>query len=128
MAIRDLEDNIARLTAASERAEEATRQAREAVKDLLAIEKRIQLMIGKELESTVNERINEVATKGLKELGEHFKQASDATYQRVIHQADLLINISLGKEGAVRKDQEDLRPMLAEKLREWVVAEIRKVT
>lgn len=124
--IRTLEENIARLEEATARADESTRAARAALKDLEHKRKEMADLLERLAPMMVEEAIGELVKEGLDQLGEQFKEASQETYNRVLAQTDILLNLALGKPGSTRPNTEDIRPKLAAMIRAWIVEEVRK--
>lgn len=126
--IRTLEENIARLEEATERADAATRDARAALKDLEHKRREVVRLLSTDAPVLVETAINGAVAQGLDDLSEQFQQASRETYDRVIAQVDVILNIALGKPGSTRTGHADLRPELAQMIREWVVDRVAQST
>lgn len=119
-----LEQNIARLEQATADAREATREAHAALKDLRAERAAIDRLLSRQAKDMVDEALGALVKEHLDRIGPELVEHSHAIYERVGQQVDKLIDLSLGKEFALGRGREDIRPKLAAKLREWIREEL----
>lgn len=124
--IRDLEENIARLEAASERAERAAREANAATKALEQKRKELRYLIDQTVDDVLQEAVVPIVSKGLHDLELQFRDATKQTHARVLEQVDVLLNAAIGRPGKVKGKDVDLRPQLIELIRTFVLDEVRK--
>lgn len=127
MSLLTLEENIARLEKATEEARQATREAHAARKDLLRVQKEVEALLGPEVAEQVSRSVNDALRDELRQVLDAAVKASHDTYARVLNQVDLLINLALGKPGKMAGKEKDLRPELAEKIRLWILEQMRDV-
>jgi exonuclease VII small subunit len=122
-----LEQTITRLQEAVTACKEATREAHQATKDLRAERQQVQQLLGPTAKELVHSKVEDLVTTEFNKLGPVLKANSRSIYDRVQQQIDMIIDLSLGKQGSTRKGHEDLRPVLASKLRDWLQVEIDRI-
>lgn len=97
-----------------------TREAHSVLKQLRLERRDIERHMITQTKKMVEERTDEVVQTELDKIGPQIREQTNLIYAKVGHQIDALIDLSLGKEFSHRNNREDLRPQLAEKLREWI--------
>jgi predicted ribosome quality control (RQC) complex YloA/Tae2 family protein len=125
--IEDLDRTIERFEKAQKALREETRKAHETIQALMEQRKLLDNLI-KETMSSIESQMEDHVVKQLKDLGEQADKASSHIYDKVGHQIDILIDLSLGKHLSRRRNVEDIRPKLAEHLKEWLREELEKHT
>lgn len=91
------------------------------LKDIRAERKLIEeLLRGGEVSKMVHDRTSEVVKAELDKIGPEIRNQTNLIYAKVGTEIDTLINISLGEPFTKRNGGRDLRPILAEKLKEWL--------
>lgn len=123
--IRDLEDDIARLEEAAMRAEEATRAACVAAMMLDDKRRELDLLLSSFPNEVVRVSIDEAVASGLEEVGDRITEAARLSHQQVMDQTNKILNLAFGRPGNRQGKGRDLRPMLAEKIRFWVLEQVR---
>ena len=113
-------EEIERFERARDELREAVRDAHAATKDLRQLKREISELLEKTAKGLVDDRVGELVRSELDRVGPMLKEFSSGLYARVSTELDKLIDLSLGKEFALGKGREDLRPLLAEKLRGWL--------
>lgn len=122
-----LEANIAKFEKARDELNEAIRQSHEVLKDIKEERKIIERLLREGATKVVCDRINAAVGKELEEFGDQLESNTHKIYNKIGSEVDKLIAISLGDD-AISKcfakktgKQQDLRPMLAAKFREWIL-------
>lgn len=114
------EENLDKLVALSTELKSLVRESHEVLKDLKQERRLIEKMLSDDVKKMVDDKVGEVVKTELDRIGPEIRQQSSLIYDRVSDQIDKLINLMLGNEFGSRKHA-DLRPMLAAKLREWLL-------
>jgi hypothetical protein len=115
-----LELRIARFEELLEEMREATREAHSTLKEVRTQRREIEQMLGSDVRKTVEARVDSVVKGELDKIGPQLREQTSRIYARVTREVDKLIDLSLGKEFSNAHGREDLRPQLAEKMREWI--------
>lgn len=119
--VSNLEMRISQFETLLDEMKAETREAHSALKFLQRERKEIERLLGsKEIKKLVDARVSEVVGGHLEKIGPEIREQTNLIYARVGEQIDKLIDLSLGREFARQKGREDIRPALAEKLREWI--------
>lgn len=124
---QELELDIARLEEAARRADESARAAREALADLDRKRREIKRLLATDMPAYVEAVVNDAVATGLEQLEEEFRSASDLVERRMVGQVDKLLNLAFGRPGNRQGRSRDLRPQLAEKIRFWILEQVREV-
>lgn len=127
VGIEELNKTIERFEKAQQVLREESRLAHEAAQGLKEQRKALEKLI-KESMQEIDRKLLERVENELKEIGEQWDKASDQIYDKVGKQIDILIDLSLGKHSGRRGNTVDIRPVLAEKLGEWIHEELEKHT
>jgi Glu-tRNA(Gln) amidotransferase subunit E-like FAD-binding protein len=99
----------------------ATREAHSVLKELKREHKEIEnLFKGEDVKLLVKNRVDEVVSTQLEEIGPQIRKQTNLIYDKVGNQIDKIIDIALGKEFSVNHNRADLRPELAAKMRIWI--------
>lgn len=115
-----LEQRIAHFEELLEQMREETREAHSTLKQIREVHREVKHMLETDVKEMVELRTDKVICDELEKIGPQLKEQTSRIYARVGREVDKIIDISLGKEFSDRNDREDLRPRLAEKLREWL--------
>jgi len=99
---------------------EETRRAHEVLKDLHTVERSVKHLLSTEAAKMVDELVEKLVKEELEKIGPELVEYSTRIYDRVGREVDKIIDICLGKEFSSQHNRADLRPALAEKLREWL--------
>lgn len=118
--VRTLEQNIEKFEKLLVEMKHATREAHSALKQLQHERKEIEKYFVVETQKLIQEHVTEVVKTELDVLAPQIRAQTSLIYSKVGEQIDILINLGLGKQYSKKAGKEDLRPMLAEKLREWI--------
>lgn len=124
--LEDLNKSIERLEEAQKRLREETRLAHEAAQALKEQRQAAERLV-KETMLELEDLIQKKVVKELAELGEQVDKSSNQIYDKVGRQIDLIINLSLGKHKSRAGNTQDIRPMLAEHLKEWLRENIEEL-
>lgn len=116
-----LEQTIEKFEKAMTDLEESTRAAHAALKDLREERRTVEQMLSGDVRKKINDRVEEVVKEELDKIGPTIRSQTSLIYERVGNQVDKLVNLALGKEFSKKRNNSDLRPLLAEKLREFIV-------
>lgn len=117
--LEDLDKAIERMENAQKKLREETQKAHEAAQALKEQRQAAQQLIKDtmlELKGLIEEQVH----KELEGLGKEAEKASRQIYDKVGRQIDVLIDLSLGKHKSRRGNTSDIRPMLAEQLKQWL--------
>lgn len=117
----ELERNILRFEGARDELHAAVRDAHAVLKDLQKERREIERMMHDDVKKRVNDKVDKVVRSELEKIGPEIRKRTALIYEKVGEQIDKLINLSLGKEFSDKKGQKDLRPLLASKLREFIL-------
>lgn len=120
MGVASLEQKIQQFEELLEEMREATRTAHEALKQLRLEKREVERYLQNEGRIVVEARVNEVVKNELDKIAPEVKKHTNLIYEKIGQQLDKIIGITLGKELSTRYGTRDLRPELAEKLREWI--------
>jgi len=115
-----LELRIARFEELLEEMREATREAHSTLKEVRTQRREIEQMLSSNIRKTIEARVDAVVKGELDKIGPQIREQTSRIYARVTREVDKLIDLSLGKEFSTTHGREDLRPQLAEKMREWI--------
>lgn len=99
---------------------DATRDAHSALKALQKERREFERLLSKEVQTQVDECVAAVVKTELDRIGPMLREHTSEIYDKVNKEVDKLVDLCLGKEFSVRNGREDLRPMLAAKLKEWI--------
>lgn len=128
MARTSLEETINKFEGLLEEMRAETQVAHGVLRDIRAEKKEIdRVMKGDTVRKLVDERLQVVVRAELDRIGPEIKKLSHGVYKKVQEQADMIINICLGQELSNQKDKEDLRPMLAKQLKQWVLDTVASI-
>src|SRR4051812_40518747 len=112
-----LEDQINRFKQARIELDEAVRLAHQTLGDMRRERREIErLLAGDDVKKLVDKRVEQVVKHRLDEIGPEVRKQTHLIYDKVGQEIDKLIELSLGKEFAV-KGRTDVRPELAAKLK-----------
>lgn len=106
-----------------------TQEAHSVLKLIKHERKDIERLLGsKEIKKMVDDRVSEVVKEHLDKIGPTIRDQTNLIYNKVGQQIDKLIDLSLGKEFSHTHGREDIRPLLALKLKQWIreVIELEK--
>jgi uncharacterized protein YukE len=118
--ISHLDQRIARFEELLAEMKEETREAHSTLKEIRTQRREIDQLLGSDVRQMVDARVDAVVKGELDKIGPQIREQTSRIYARVNREVDKLIDICLGKEFSSVHDREDLRPQLAEKLREWL--------
>jgi uncharacterized protein involved in exopolysaccharide biosynthesis len=118
--ISSLDQRIARFEELLEEMKEATQEAHSALKQMRIERREIERFLSTETKQMIEQRVDDIVKKELDHIGPTIREQTNQIYDRVGHEIQRLIDISLGKEFAHANGREDIRPMLALKLRIWL--------
>jgi GTPase involved in cell partitioning and DNA repair len=105
---------------------EETREAHSVLKQIRAERKEINKYLETQTKSLINDRVDSILREEIESIGKVFEKQSNLIYEKVGNQIDKLINICLGKEYSQKEGTKDLRPILAAKLREFMMETINE--
>lgn len=124
--ISQLDQRIARFEQLLEEMREETREAHSTLKQIHTVRREIEHMLKTDSKKMVDDRVGQVVVEELDRISPQLKEQTSRIYARVNREVDRLCDLCLGKEFAMRNGREDLRPELAEKLREWILDVIER--
>jgi hypothetical protein len=124
--LSQLDQRIERFEQLLEEMREETREAHSTLKQIHNTRRDIEQMLKTDVKKMVDDRVGQVVVEELDRISPQLKEQTSRIYARVNREVDRLCDLCLGKEFAVRNDREDLRPQLAEKLREWILDVIER--
>lgn len=116
----ELEKNIKRFEGILEELNFATRDAHAVLKDMREERRIVERMMHDDVKKRVNDKTDKVVRDELERIGPEVRKRTVMIYERVDEQIQKVIDIALGKELSTKKGKKDLRPILAEKLREFI--------
>lgn len=115
-----LEDQINRFKEARDELDASVRAAHQVLGDLLRERRIDRLLSGEDVKKLVDKRVEEVIKVHLDKIGPEVRNQTNLIYDKVGREMDKLIDLSLGREFSKRGPHEDIRPLLAEKLKQWL--------
>jgi uncharacterized protein YukE len=115
-----LEQRIEHFETLLEEMKETTREAHSTLKEIRTQRREISQMLGSDVRQMVDAQVTAVVKGELDKIGPQIREQTSRIYARINREVDKLIDICLGKEFSSVHGREDLRPQLAEKLREWL--------
>jgi hypothetical protein len=119
--VETLEQKIEKFESLLIEIKERQREGHELLKELRTERREIERLLStKELKKMVEDRVDEVVRTQLQEIGPEIERQCHRIYDRVGQQVDKIIDLSMGKEYSTVHGREDIRPLLAEKLKEWI--------
>lgn len=120
MSLTPIEDSINRLLEVQHETRDLLREAHSTLRDLRQIKREIEKLLGPTAHSLVEHEVSTLVKKALDDLTPKLKNFSTETYDRVSDQIQKLIDLAMGQEFSVKAGREDIRPLLALKLRAWI--------
>lgn len=118
--IKSLEEKIDQFLELIEEMKEVTREAHSTLKMMQKERREFERYISTEGKKQINDRVDETVKNELDKIGPIIREQTNQIYDRVNKEVDKLIDLCIGKEFSFKRDHEDLRPLLADKLREWI--------
>lgn len=125
--LRDLEEGIARLEAATVAADEATARAHAARKDLEQVLREAGPVLAKSAQELIDAQLEPLVKRELEQLTASLAEFSPMVRTRILDQVDRIINMCLGTPNGktptvnnLLHRKADLRPVLAAHLREFI--------
>lgn len=115
-----LEQRIAHFEELLEQMKAETREAHSVLKQIRNERKEVERLMSTNAKDMVERRVDEVVGKELEKIGPEVRKQTSLIYSKVGKEIDKIIDICLGKEYSQINGREDLRPQLAEKLRDWI--------
>lgn len=120
--VRSLEAQIKRFEELLAEIDESVRKGHEFLKDLKNERKEAEKLYDNgEIKGMVRKRVDAMVVSELGKIGPEIREETNKIYAQVGREIDRLIDLAMGKEFATRHGREDIRPQLAEKLREWLL-------
>lgn len=116
-----LERRIEEFKQALEDMKTSTSEAHSVLKQIRQERREVERLLSTpEIRKLVHDAVSKVVQEELEKLAPELREQSNHIYNKVSKEVDRLLNLSLGKVLSEKRGEEDLRPILAEKFRQWM--------
>lgn len=124
--IEHLEAKIAELREIAEELDASKRDARSTLKLLQKERRDTEVYMRTIVKDMIDESVGRLVKAELDILGPKMREHTSGIYDKINDEVDNLINLSLGEPFSKKENRKDLRPLLAENLRIWILEIIRQ--
>ncbi len=117
----ELQRNIQTFETLLEDLREEKREIHGLLKDVREERRIIEKMMHDDVKKRVMSEVDKVVRVELEKINPEIRKQTNRIYDKMTEQINKLVDLSLGKEFSTKRGRSDLRPVLAAKLREWIL-------